>query len=46
MKNLVGNLILGAMGTIAVVGLVTIVVSMIIGQMDYHQMNYINLSGE
>lgn len=46
MKNLVGNLVLGAMGAIAVVGLVTVVISMIIGEMDYHQFNYISLSGE
>lgn len=46
MKNLVGNLILGAVGTIAVVGLVTVVVAMIIGEMDYHQISYISLSGE
>lgn len=46
MKNLVGNLILGAMGTIAVVGLVTVIVSMFIGEMDYNQFSYISLSGE
>lgn len=46
MKNWIENLILGAMGTLAVVGLVTVVVAMIIGEMDYHQMSYISFSGE
>jgi hypothetical protein len=46
MKNWIETLVLGAMGTIAVVGLVTVVASMIIGEMDYNQFNYISLSGE
>jgi cell division septal protein FtsQ len=46
MKNWIEKLVLGAMGAIAVVGLVTVVVAMIIGEMDYSQINYISLSGE
>ena len=40
------NLIVGAMGTIAIVGLLCVVGSMVIGEMDYGQMNYISFSGE
>jgi hypothetical protein len=46
MKNWIEKLVLGAMGAIAVVGLVTVVVAMIIGEMDYQQLNYISLNGE
>jgi ACR3 family arsenite efflux pump ArsB len=46
MKKWIENLILGAMGAIAVVGLMTVIVAIIIGKMDYQQINYISLSGE
>jgi hypothetical protein len=46
MKNWIETLILGAMGAIAVVGLVTVIVAIIIGKMDYQQINYISFSGE
>lgn len=46
MKKWIVSLVLGAMGTIAVVGLITVIVAMVIGEMDYQQMNYISLSGE
>jgi uncharacterized membrane protein len=46
MKKWIENLVLGAMGAIAVVGLITVIVAMVIGKMDYHQINYISLSGE
>jgi len=46
MKNWIEKLVLGAMGTIAIIGLITVIGAVVIGEMDYNQFNYISLSGE
>jgi hypothetical protein len=46
MIKAIENLVLWAMGTIAIVGLLCVIGAMVIGEMDYGQVKYIGLNGE
>lgn len=46
MTKVMEKLILGVMFSTAVIGLIVVIGAMVIGEMDYNQINYISLSGE